>query len=100
MEDVPFWGEHIFQNGWLNSTTNQVIFQASCLNPILHLQETCLPDVWPHLDIAKTLAMQLEAPGNQPPEQMTSWSTGCDLDVSKNSGFSPQIIHFRKGFPL
>lgn len=24
-------------------------------------EETCLPDVWPHLDIAKTLAMQLEA---------------------------------------
>lgn len=23
-------------------------------------QETCFPDVWPHLDIAKTLAMQLE----------------------------------------
>ena len=24
----------------------------------------------------------------------TPWSLGCDLDVSENSGFSPQIIHF------
>ena len=28
--------------------------------PEAGLQETCLPDVWLHLDIAKTLAMQLE----------------------------------------
>ena len=25
------------------------------------LQEACLPEVWPHLDIAKTLAQQIEA---------------------------------------
>ena len=23
-----------------------------------------------------------------------------DMDVSENSGFSPQIIHFNRGFPL
>ncbi|CAE7353517.1 SPATA4 [Symbiodinium natans] len=30
-------------------------------------EETCLPEIWPHLDIAKTLTMQLEA---SPPERL------------------------------
>ena len=98
MEDVPFWRAYFSE--WVETQPpTMVIFQATCLNSILHLQETCLPDVWPHLDIAKTLAMQLEAPVPTTGAD-DQWSTGCDLDVSKNSGFSPQIIHFRKGFPL
>ena len=69
-----------FRLGGSTQPPTMVIFQATCLNPILHLQETCLPDVWPHLDIAKTLAMQLEAPvpTTGADDQLVNWVLfGC-----------------------
>lgn len=53
---TPELRRRLLDEGGERQRRSYVVGNATCM-----YEETCLPDVWPHLDIAKTLAMQLEA---------------------------------------